>query len=65
MAVPPVLTLNGNPIGILFAGLTPGLVGLYQINFQIPAGISTGNYELQLTQSGTPSNTTLLPIAAP
>ena len=65
VAVPPVLTLNGNSIDILFAGLTPGLVGLYQVNFQVPPNLATGNYNLQLTQSGTTSNTTLLPVAAP
>jgi uncharacterized protein (TIGR03437 family) len=65
VAVPPVLTLNGNPIDILFAGLTPGLVGLYQVNFQVPPNLAGGNYNLQLTQTGTTSNTTLLPVAAP
>jgi len=65
VADPPVLTLNGNSINILFAGLTPGLVGLYQVNFQVPATLAAGNYDLQLTQSGTQSNTTVLPIAAP
>jgi uncharacterized protein (TIGR03437 family) len=65
VAVPPVLTLNGSPINILFAGLTPGLVGLYQVNFQVPANLASGNYNLQLTQDGTNSNTTLFQVAAP
>jgi uncharacterized protein (TIGR03437 family) len=29
----PALTINGETANILFAGLTPGLVGLYQVNF--------------------------------
>jgi hypothetical protein len=61
----PVLTLNGNTIKVLFAGLTPGLVGLYQVNFQVPEDAKTGNYNLVLTQSGTPSNRTVLNIQAP
>jgi uncharacterized protein (TIGR03437 family) len=65
VADPPVLTLDGNPVGVLFAGLTPGLVGLYQVNFQIPPDAKTGNYELVLTQSGTGSNETLLTVQAP
>ncbi|MES1257401.1 MAG: putative Ig domain-containing protein, partial [Acidobacteriota bacterium] len=65
VADPPVLTLNGNPLSLLFAGLTPGLVGLYQLNFQIPPEITTGNYELLLTQSGAPSNKTILAIKSP
>jgi len=58
----PVLTINGSPVGILFAGLTPGLVGLYQVNFQVPPGLQTGNYDLVLTQSGTVSNKTVLQV---
>jgi uncharacterized protein (TIGR03437 family) len=33
----PALTINGVQSPFLFAGLTPGLVGLYQMNFQVPA----------------------------
>jgi uncharacterized protein (TIGR03437 family) len=62
VADPPVLTLNGNPINLLFAGLTPGLVGLYQVNFQVPTDLATGNYELALTQSGIPSNKGVLAV---
>jgi uncharacterized protein (TIGR03437 family) len=62
VADPPVVTLNGNPINVLFAGLAPGLVGLFQINIQVPAGLATGNYNLLLTQSTAVSNTTVLPV---
>jgi uncharacterized protein (TIGR03437 family) len=65
VADPPVVTLSGNPVSLLFAGLTPGFVGLYQLNFQIPAEIATGNYELVLTQSGALSNKTVLAIQSP
>jgi uncharacterized protein (TIGR03437 family) len=58
----PNLTLNGTTVPLLFAGLTPGLVGLYQINIQVPAGLPDGNYELVVSQSGVVSNTTLLPV---
>jgi uncharacterized protein (TIGR03437 family) len=65
VSTPPVLTLDGNQINILFAGLTPGLVGLYQVNFQVPPSLPAGNYNLQLSQSGTLSNSTVLPVTAP
>ena len=45
LAVPvdqPVLTLDGQPVDIVFAGLTPGGVGLFQINFKVPDNARTG-----------------------
>ena len=61
----PVLTLNNNPVPVIFAGLTPGDVGLYQIDFQVPQPLADGNYSLFITQSGTMSNTTVLPVMNP
>ncbi len=40
--VPPTLTIDGQPVQIAFAGLTPGGVGLFQINFQVPTDARTG-----------------------
>jgi trimeric autotransporter adhesin len=37
------LTIGGLSAQVLFAGLVPTLSGLYQINVQIPASISTGD----------------------
>ncbi len=59
----PTLTLNGNTLPLVFAGLTPGFVGLYQINLQIPPGTPGGNTVLTVSQDGWVSNTTILPIA--
>ncbi len=45
LAVPvdqPVLTIDGQPVEIFFAGLTPGGVGLFQINFKVPDNARTG-----------------------
>ncbi|HVY93684.1 MAG TPA: hypothetical protein VHA14_13075, partial [Bryobacteraceae bacterium] len=61
----PVLTLDDITVPTSFAGLTPGLVGLYQINLQIPADLPAKTYELKVTQSGTVSNSTALPVKAP
>jgi uncharacterized protein (TIGR03437 family) len=36
------------PSNILFLGLTPKLVGVYQINFVLPASVSTGDTRIQL-----------------
>jgi hypothetical protein len=59
--VPPTLTINGAPAPIAFAGLTPGLVGLYQMNFLVPAGLPAGTITVVVSQSGAPSNQTVLP----
>jgi uncharacterized protein (TIGR03437 family) len=58
----PSLTLNGTSVPLSFAGLTPGLVGLYQINIQVPAGLPDGNYKITVSQSGVPSNETSIPV---
>jgi uncharacterized protein (TIGR03437 family) len=60
--IAPTLTLNGTSIPIYFAGLSPGYVGLYQMNFQVPAGTPNGDMQLVVTQGGTASNSTILPV---
>ncbi len=60
--VPPTLTLNGVSVPVAFSGLTPGLVGLYQLNLQIPADQPDGTATLVVTQSGFASNSTTLPV---
>jgi uncharacterized protein (TIGR03437 family) len=56
-----VLTINGTQSPIYFAGLTPGLVGLYQLNFQVPAGLPAGNITIVVSQNGQASNQTVVP----
>ncbi len=60
--VAPTLTLNGAGIPIYFSGLTPGYVGLYQMNFQVPPGMPSGDLQLVVSQGGQPSNSTVLPV---
>ena len=59
---PVVLTLNGTASPALFVGLTPGTVGLYQIDFTVPAGTPDGNLVLTVSQAGAISNVTILPV---
>ena len=55
--------IGGKPAAVLFAGLAPGFVGLYQVNVQIPAGAGPDPAApLVLLQNGVPSNTVTLAI---
>ncbi len=55
--------VGGQSAPVQFAGLAPGFVGLYQVNVQIPAGVTPGSaVTLVLTQNGVPSNTVTLAI---
>jgi uncharacterized protein (TIGR03437 family) len=58
--VQPDVTLSGVPLQILYAGLAPGEVGIYQINAIVPSrGIPTGfNLPLNIEQGG--QSTTLM-----
>ena len=54
----PTVTLGGQSLDILYAGLVPGLVGVYQINATVP-GIVTEGLQIPLTISQGGSSTTL------
>jgi uncharacterized protein (TIGR03437 family) len=63
VTTPATLTIDGQTANILYAGLTPGAAGLYQINFQVPATARTGNLSLVVSQDGQPANAATLPVA--
>jgi uncharacterized protein (TIGR03437 family) len=49
------VTLAGLQCDVQYAGLAPGLVGVYQVNFRVPANVPNGSQELALTAGGTSS----------
>jgi len=51
----PTVTIGGQQATVSFSGLTPGLVGLYQVNVTIPNGL-TGAQSVVLSISGATSN---------
>lgn len=63
VTVQPTVTVGSQPATVAFAGLSPGFVGLYQINFQVPTGASSGELEVDVTQNGVAANPTLLPVS--
>jgi uncharacterized protein (TIGR03437 family) len=58
----PSLLLNGSDIPLDFAGLCPGSVGLYQINFRVPDEIGDGSALLQIEQAAGLSYPVTLPV---
>jgi uncharacterized protein (TIGR03437 family) len=56
------LTVDGQAADVVFAGLTPGGVGLYQINFIVPANARAGNLDVDITQAGVKANATKLVV---
>jgi uncharacterized protein (TIGR03437 family) len=55
----PAVTLGGVPLEVLYSGLVPGQIGVYQINVAIPEGVPEGlEVPLTVTQGG--NSTTLM-----
>ena len=53
----PTVTINARPARVLFSGMAPGFVGLWQINVEIPPDTPTGPpVPLQVTGEGRSSN---------
>jgi len=55
----PTVTAGGLPAEVLFSGLTPGFVGLYQINVRLPVGAAGG---LVLTIGGRSTAAAPIPV---
>jgi len=53
----PIVTIDGVESPVSFSGLTPGLVGLHQVNFAIPDGVAAGIHDLVISVGGKSSNT--------
>jgi uncharacterized protein (TIGR03437 family) len=45
-------TLDGQPVEVVFAGLAPNFVGLYQVNFRVPLNARSGLLELVFQVQG-------------
>ena len=60
---PVTVTVDGQNAKVIFAGLTPGSAGLYQIDFTVPSGAGNGNLNVVVMQNGLVSNTATLPVS--
>jgi uncharacterized protein (TIGR03437 family) len=66
MKLTATITIGGAPVtNVVYAGLAPGLVGLYQINVQVPDGATTGDaVPVVVTVGGNASNTVTIAVQA-
>ncbi|MDQ2901197.1 MAG: hypothetical protein M3Y07_15575, partial [Acidobacteriota bacterium] len=60
--VTPTVTIGGLPAQVLFSGLAPGFVGLYQINVIVPSAAPTGAQSIVITANGIDSKTSTLVV---
>jgi uncharacterized protein (TIGR03437 family) len=59
---PVTATIAGQPTAVTFAGLSPGSVGLFQVNLRLPL-IASGSYPLEVSVNGITSNTRLVTVS--
>jgi uncharacterized protein (TIGR03437 family) len=61
----PTVTIGNVGVKALFSGLAPGFVGLYQINVQVPSGVSPGsNVPLIVSIGGATAPTVTVAVQA-
>lgn len=56
------VTIGGRPATVLFSGLTPGNVGLYQVNLTVDPATPSGYQPLVITVNGVSSKTADVPV---
>ncbi|MGD0771575.1 MAG: SMP-30/gluconolactonase/LRE family protein [Candidatus Solibacter sp.] len=55
-------TIGSTPATVSFAGLTPGFIGLVQMNIVVPSTLTTGVYPLSVTIDGQTSNSATIAV---
>ena len=60
--IAPQVTIGGQNATVLYAGLAPGFVGLYQVNATVPTDAPTGIQPVVITMNGVASKTASLPV---
>lgn len=54
--------VNGESCQVLFSGLAPGFVGLYQLNIVLPSDLPRGNLDIQIVSPYASSGVATLPV---
>ena len=60
--VTPTVTIGGVAAKVIFSGLTPGSIGLYQIDVVVPPNAPTGLQPVRIAQNGVTSQLDNLPV---
>ena len=59
----PTVTIGGMEADVVFSGLAPDFVGLYQVNVQVPSDAPIGDaVEVVITIGGVTSNTVTIAV---
>ena len=58
----PSVSIGGRPAQVLFSGLAPGLVGVYQVNVIVPSDAPSGRQPVSLTINGIQSRNSFLSV---
>jgi len=61
---PIAVYIDGQAASVSFAGLAPGLIGLDQINAQVPAGVSSGNVNIDVAGPDAYTSEAYLPVGS-
>jgi uncharacterized protein (TIGR03437 family) len=55
-------TIGTQSAQVLFAGLAPGFVGVFQVNVTVPSGLAAGTYPLTIAVGGQSSNSATISV---
>jgi uncharacterized protein (TIGR03437 family) len=58
----PTVTVGGFPVTPLFSGMAPGFAGLYQIDFQVPTGVTGDDVPVVVSIAGSATDTRTMSI---
>jgi uncharacterized protein (TIGR03437 family) len=61
--LPATATIGSSAATVSFAGLTPGFVGLLQMNIIVPSTLASGDYPLAVAINGETSNSAIISVA--